>query len=578
MTNERPSTVTRRVFVQRAAILLGSLITTACGAGQPTKGTPTPKPSLAPSVAPSTPPATPPAQTIEQTVHVNPRDANASDTNPGTESRPLKTIARAAGIAADNIARDIATTVILYPGTYREAIALEPRDPHANPPVRFQAKEPGTAIIAGSDVWTDWRRQGTTNIYTRGWPYTWGLAPYPAGWQGNIDLQPIVRRREMIFVNGKSLTQVLSSRALEGGTFFVDEQAATVSLAPPAGVDVGSATIEVAARSGLFVVNGARNITVRGIVFTHDSTPVGETAVIFNNCANVVVEDCAFLWNNWSGMTFQSTVPHSARSLIARRNIANHNGAIGLEASRVKDVLYEDNETSYNNWRGALGGFYTWSAAGMKHFAVHGGIYRRHRAVGNQASACWFDTDCADIAIEQAYCARNYGPGLYIEASEGPTSATDCIISQNGRQAGVYTEGGANVTLTGNIIYGNADAQIQVLKGIRPVKNWETNEALTLAAERWTLRKNVIVGTDAAPLLANIANSTRFFGTFIADENVWFSPKGNNAFDVDTTGVDFKNWRALSAQETNSRFIDPQFVDPERDDFTLRDGSPLRSR
>src|SRR5206468_12496783 len=135
-------------------------------------------------------------------------------------------------------------------------------------------------------------------------------------------------------------------------------------------------------------------------------------------------------------------------------------------------------ETSYNNWRGAMGGFFTWSAAGMKHFAIHGGIYRRHRAVGNQASACWFDTDCADIQVEQAFCSHNYGPGLYIEASEGPTSATDCIICHNERQAGIYTEGGANVTLDGNILYGNADAQIQALKGIRPVKNWETNEAL----------------------------------------------------------------------------------------------------
>ena len=170
----------------------------------------------------------------------------------------------------------------------------------------------------------------------------------------------------------------------------------------PAGVQVESATFEVATRAGIFSVDGAHNLTVTGLVFMHDNTAVGGTAVTFTNCINGLVEDCQFLWNNWAGMTFQSTAPQISQTMTARRNVANNNGGIGLAASRVKDVLYEDNNTSYNNWRGAQGDFLLWSNAGMKHLFIHGGIYRRHRAVGNQAPGCWFDTDCADIQIEQA--------------------------------------------------------------------------------------------------------------------------------------------------------------------------------
>ncbi len=581
MQNDERPRITRRTFVTRAAITLASLITAACGADNAVKRTPTPvqtPPPLEPPfpVPPTPPPPTP--NTLAQVLYVDTLDARASDANPGTADRPLKTIGKAAAMALDPALGSKSAWVMIAPGVYRESVALQPNDARAAASITFQAKENGTAIIAGSDVWTGWRTQGTTNIYTHTWPYKWGMAPYPAGWQGNVDLKPIVRHREMIFINGDPVTQVLSLADLKEGTFFVAEQSSTVTLVPPAGVQIENATVEVATRSGIFSVDGAQNLTVRGLVFMHDNTPVGGTAVTFTNCANTVVEDCKFLWNNWAGMTFQSAAPHISQSMTARRNIANNNGGIGLAAARIKDILYEDNETSYNNWRGARGEFYLWSNAGMKHLFIHGGIYRRHRAVGNQAPGCWFDTDCANIEIDQAFFCRNNGPGLFIEASQGPTYVKGCIICDNQSEAGIYTHGGSDVTLESNILYGNAETQIRAVKGVRPVKDWETNEALALIAERWTMRKNVIVGTDALPHLANIANGSGFFSTFVSDENIWFSPKKSGAFVVDEKSMDFSKWQSVSHHDANSQFIDPLFVSPENDDFRLRDTSPLQGR
>jgi hypothetical protein len=574
MTGDRRK-LSRRAFVQGAAVTLVSLITAACGANTPPTKPPTPvlrPPSPSPVPAPT---GTPSVGVIERVIYVDALDAHADDTNPGTADRPLKTIGKAATIAADGSLGSMAVRVIINPGVYRESVSFQPKGARASAAIHFQAKQNGTATIAGSDVWTGWGAQGATNVYTHPWPYKWGLAPYPAGWQGNVNLNPIVRRREMIFINGNALTQVLSSGELKPGTFYVAEQSSTVSLVPPAGVQVESAAIEVATRAGIFAVDGARNLTVTGLVFMHDNTAVGGTAVTFTNCSDSVVEDCQFLWNNWAGMTFQSTAPQVSQAMTARRTIANNNGGIGLAASHVKDVLYEDNETSYNNWRGAQGEFFLWSNAGMKHLFIHGGIYRRHRAVSNQAPGCWFDTDCADIQIEQAFVCQNNGPGVFIEASQGPTSLTDSTICENRKEAGVYSQGGTAVTLRGNILYGNADAQIQAVKGVRPIKNWETNAALSLIAEKWTLQQNTIVGTDTAPILADIANSSGFFKAFVSDTNVWFSPKKSGAFIVDDRGTDLKGWQSASHQDASSQFIDPQFVDPENGDFHLRDDSPL---
>jgi hypothetical protein len=575
MTDDSRRKLTRRSFVQGAAATLVSLIAAACGANTTPTKTPTPAlriPSPSPVPAPT---GTPSIGVTERVLYVDALDAHADDANSGTADRPLKTIAKAATIAADNSLGSMSVRVIINPGVYRESVSYQPKGGRANAAVHFQAKENGTAIIAGSDVWAGWRKQGAANVYTHTWPYKWGLAPYPAGWQGNVDLKPIVRRREMIFINGDPLMQVVSSGELKPGAFYVAEQSSTVTLVPPSGVQVESATIEVATRAGIFAVDGVRNLIVSGLVFMHDNTAVGGTAVTFTNCNDSVVEDCQFLWNNWAGMTFQSIAPQISQTMTARRNIANNNGGIGLAASRVKDVLYEDNNTSYNNWRGAQGDFLLWSNAGMKHLFIHGGVYRRHRAVSNQAPGCWFDTDCANIMIDQAFVCQNDGPGVFIEASQGPTSVTDCIICDNQSEAGIYSQGGTDVTLQGNTIYGNADAQIRAVKGVRPIKDWETNAALSLIAEKWTMRKNIIVGTNTAPDLADIANSAGFFKTFVSEQNVWFSPKKGGTFIVDSKGTDLTGWQSASHQDATSQFIDPQFVDPANGDFHLRDDSPL---
>src|SRR5271167_5037096 len=62
-----------------------------------------------------------------------------SDSNPGTQTAPFKTIGAAASAAINNNHSGIGTRVIINPGTYREAIAIGKGSRTTNSPITFQA-------------------------------------------------------------------------------------------------------------------------------------------------------------------------------------------------------------------------------------------------------------------------------------------------------------------------------------------------------------------------------------------------------------------------------------------------------
>jgi glycosyltransferase involved in cell wall biosynthesis len=249
-----------------------------------------------------------------RTIHVNSGHPSASDENSGAEERPLASVTKAAELAQRNNRSRIGTRVIIHPGTYRESIQLENHPKDTNASMIFEAEQKDTAIISGSDVWDGWQREGNTNVYSHAWPHRWGLQPNP--WeQDKITLNPIVRRREMIFADGKLLRQVLSMPELQTGSFYVRRGKATVYLSLTPETKIGGTVIEVATRSGLLKVNGKRNIAFRGLVFQHDNSTFGDSAVAVKNSSRILMEDCKVQWNNWSALDFISS-----DNIIARRN------------------------------------------------------------------------------------------------------------------------------------------------------------------------------------------------------------------------------------------------------------------
>src|SRR5690606_2859801 len=141
-----------------------------------------------------------------------------------------------------------------------------------------------------------------------------------------------------------------------------------------------------------------------------------------------------------------------------RRNVAVHNGAGGMGGWRITDMLWEDNETSYNNWRGISGGFDNWATQGVKLMYVHHATIRGHRAIGNEAHGFWFDTDIRHMLGEHCYWSVNRRAGLFIEACHGPMIVRNTVAA--GNNMGILGANSANITLENCVFYGNKQAQL----------------------------------------------------------------------------------------------------------------------
>src|SRR5579859_1552444 len=196
---------------------------------------------------------------------------NGNDSNPGTVTQPLKTIGASVTKAESNNASGIGSRVIINPGIYRESVTVSPLYNQTSLPITFEAAFNGTAILSGSQPFVGWQiYPGNNNIYTNAWPYAWGLCNTLSS---NAPPAPdIVLRREMVFVNGMPLTQVLSFNQLTVGTFYVNESNGTIYMWPPVGVNINAAAVEVAIQPSLMSLQGQSNVVVRGLTFEYANT------------------------------------------------------------------------------------------------------------------------------------------------------------------------------------------------------------------------------------------------------------------------------------------------------------------
>ncbi|HET6178180.1 MAG TPA: right-handed parallel beta-helix repeat-containing protein [Candidatus Sulfotelmatobacter sp.] len=494
-----------------------------------------------------------------------------SDSNPGTQTQPFKTIGKAAGVAILNNQNAVGTRVTINAGTYPETIMLNRTSKTTSLPITFQAAVKNTVKISGTDEWTGWQPySGNSNIFTHAWPYAWGLCPRaPTGpFEQDINL-----RREMIFVNGAMLTQVLTFSQLVRGTFFVDETNGIVYIFPALGINIGAAHVEVATRPLLFSGLNVSNLVLRGLRFEQSNGCRNNDTVSFKGGSNVLIDADGFNWNNAGGLGIVG-----AASYTILNTTAKHNGQRGFKTIQAKNVAWNSDEADYNNWRGAQGSIYGWAGGGFYFFQQHDNTLVNLKMFYNQTHAMHWDTDNQNIYARSLISAHNLYYGLVVEKSEGPVTITKSSLCYNGL-LGVYYDGGmalrasTNVTLQGNSFANNTISQIPIvgIQGGVPmaVTNYETGEQYNLVTENLVMRSNTIVGESGQQLLYDFDQSgTAWPGlqsTLVSDNNLWWNGSVPQPFTVPVpayyTPLDWAGWQALTGQDTHSTFAAPA-VDP----------------
>src|SRR6185437_12234095 len=323
-----------------------------------------------------------------QTVYLYVNGSTGSNSNPGTYSKPFKTIQSGVNKAISDARAGIGTKLMIYPGTYRESVTLNYK---SNVPITVQASTTGKAIIDGANVLTNWHKVSST-IYSYYWKDSVSGCSLPNNWYSGMP--PVVLANEMLFVNGKQMTQVMSSSQLRPGTFYIYTAYNEVEVYPPSGTDMTTARVEVSARRSTLSVNGSRNVVFRGLVFQHAASCMNQTGVTVGSSSNILFDSDQANWNNWGALGISSS-----SNVTVKNTTASYNGGSGLNGFEDVNTLWQNNETDYNNWRGSMVGLYDFAQGGTKLMRMHGASVTSQKSYNNASQGLWFDTDNMNIHV-----------------------------------------------------------------------------------------------------------------------------------------------------------------------------------
>ena len=479
------------LVVAAAGVVL--LLMQGCGSSGGNSGTTPPPPSTTPGANVS--------ENLE-TVSVYVDGTSGNDSNDGSKGSPFKTIDKALALAGANNQSGVGTQINVNPGIYREQLTIQASQ--TTLPFTLQAVTPGTVFVSGADSFpgSTWTVSSYgSNVYTHADTsgYIYPACASPDGWP---PIPPIILRREMVFVNGARLNQVLFSNELQAGTFWADAEAThQIYIWPPAGTDMATADVEVstASRSPLLKTDGVNNFVIRGLTFEYDNSCV-ESGSRINNGTNVLIDTDQFLWSNSVGFGLYAG-SGVAQNITVQNSAANHNGQTGFSGRQANYVLYQNDESSYNSWRGALGGYYAYAFNGSDFFLHHNSDFNGLTAHYNVSGGVHFDTDNANDQVTGLQSSGNNLEGLLIEASEGPFTVTNSAACSNSlgpdnKDANIQISDSSDVTLTGNTFYDGGPEQIYIEGSGRAGTNWEQPSApLVRFNQNLTQKNNTFIGT-----------------------------------------------------------------------------------
>lgn len=402
--------------------------------------------------------------TFSKTYHVDNTAPNADDAGPGDAVRPFRTIGKAAEILQPG------ERVVIAAGTYRECVRPARGGTGPSAMISYEAAPGATVHITGSEVLKDgwqqqtvapgfalpgspvgpgvtvWRHDLTGALFPDAYnPFALPSIMGSWGWLdgATADLGPYLRRRGLVFVDGKPLEPMEQLRELAmaelppapdftrpatpqsgmparrrggpimqeiGGAptarFWADHAGTAVYVRLASGTPADH-EIEVTTRQHAFIPahSGIGFIRVKGITFRHvgNAYPFPQYGMVsLAGGDHWILEDNIFEWANGIGLAIGSDgdsagAPHPGMSIIVRRNTIRYCGVEGIGGMGTTDALIEDNLIEWCGWADAERG---WEAAGAKFHRAKNMLFRRNviRHI-RHANAAWWDVDNVNCRV-----------------------------------------------------------------------------------------------------------------------------------------------------------------------------------
>ena len=443
--------------------------------------------------------------------------AGGSDHNAGSESAPFRTIAHAVA------ATPAGGTVVVRAGTYRESLG------HVTKRLTIQAFPHEQVWLKGSVVVTGFSPAGGAWVKT-GWSPSLCHRCFS---RAAIDpAYPAAGLPDQVFVDGAPQAQVTRASALRPGTFYVDARGRRLLLGSnPAGHQVEATYFSIAMQFDNRA-SGSRllgiGVSEYGPHFTFD-----QPAMVIGNADDLTFDHDAFDWSATRGLSV-----YRPGSVVENSSFL-YDGANGLHANRADGFEVVGNTFAFSNFEHfSIASGATASIAAMKVTYTTNAVVEWNTFTDNAATAVWFDLDGDNVVIAHNHMARNDGFGVMYEVSARGTIVGN-IISAAGRD-GIRISGSTNTRIAGNLLVGNAWAQLGVYEDPRTQPNGTLrHDGITWDTAGITAVQNVLAAGTAStgPLFDSFDASHPHQRTTLQmlgddGENVFVQPGSQTAADV----------------------------------------------
>ena len=457
---------------------------------------------------------------FSRTLYVSQRHQNASDANPGTEAKPLKTIGRAAELLQPG------ERVIVGSGVYREWVCPPRGGTDADHMISYEAAPGAEVIIKGSEIlkakveqsvpWIPDPVPGTeaqiaaTKIRMIRLPRTLfpGYNPFAVSNYPQVDeltywnLSELFKKpmakiflqyRGMMFQDGKRLKQVSRYSELVGteGAFWVETNGLVVHLTAFGNEDPNQSEWEITTREQLFSPEeyNLGYIRLKGFHFelAGNGFPFPQRgAVSTMHGHHWIIQNITIRQVNAVGLDvgLQGGIYTRAQPIelmghhLVRGNRFIECGVCGICGTQLTNTLIDGNEFQGNAWHDVEEFA---ECAAIKTHQNSNVLLMRNRVTDTpHGTGIYLDNVNVNCRVTRNVVVNTgsfNGPGpgtggIYIEASDSPNWVDHNIVWNSTRTNGIYSFFISNLTVAHNLVGGCAGAGIMILDvGGRPEGN-----------------------------------------------------------------------------------------------------------
>lgn len=403
-----------------------------------------------------------------------------SDTNSGSQSAPVRTIARAVALAPS------AGTVVLRGGRYNENVTITKQ-------VTIQNYPGEAAWMDGSIPVSNWTASGTQ--WTASWNKRFDASPtFVAGAADSSDAfyqwlradYPMAAHPDQVFVDGTQLKQVSSASKVTASSFYYDEAASRLVL----GVNPSGHTVEATSTSKALTIRGA-GTTIRGIGIRRFATSVPQMGAVTVEAPNVTLENVVLLDIATDGV---STLSSNTRF---SKVTAQSCGLLGFHANLARDVTFDSVKATLNNSENFN---IAPVSGGAKISRTRGVVVKNSDFSGNNGPGFWADMSVYSGTLNNNTFNDNVGDGVFLEISS-TFKVVDNFMLRNGDN-GIMVNNTNNVQLWNNTIIGSGGRPVEIAQDTR--RNTNPNDPAVDTSVPWpdpnmpwtlgpvTVRNNII--------------------------------------------------------------------------------------